>query len=780
MVLSSLFNQVMPEGNIVAYGYDTVNRITDILLKDSAGTTKAKIHYEYDTEGNKKSEKYSGQGTAVKKYLDFEYDELNRLQQITQPDTYYTSFSYDGNGNMTQKNQKVQSSPQKIVTQENAYDHLNRLTDVTQAKTEAEEGTTSYEYDKHGNLTQVTDADEKVTTYQYDDMGRVVTSVATPLPGGTTPVTTRYVYDEAGNLVTKVEGAGTALARIIYYDYDTANRLSEIDYPNDTDVTFTYDETDVTNGLGRLTRMQDQSGTTRYSYDSRGNVTREKRTIDNVDYAVDYAYNANNTLTFKTYRSTAANLRGTAYTIDNATQRPVQAGFCAGCHVGEFWAASNIAYEPFGGVGSMSYNNGQEITITRNQEYQIDELLSGSVLDRDYSYDGMGNITEIDRNSMTDDPEPVYPYSYTDDYSFTAQAAGTIMQIDNGDLTQTHAYYAHNILGDVTVTRQYAIQGELTKELRLTWNDDHRLTEVKDGSNTTLATYTYNGLGQRVKKVAGSVTTIFLYDLQGNIISEMRSDGTYDDYLYLEDQRIAKITSNGESDSVYYFHNDHLGTPIAMTDASGNVVWKAAYKAFGEAQVDPSSTITNNFRFPGQYYDSESGLHYNWHRYYDPAIGRYLSPDPILSKFPYKGRFFYFSVPYLVLNPLRLIPYIYVQNNPLKLMDALGLLTYSPTAGDPVDDPTTLAMLCFEECVGKEVTVSGGREGGHKPGGDSAHDFGQGCDVSKKKNPCINRQTAEKCFNKCFDGYGQEESSHYHFQTCTGEGGATGFATGVK
>ena len=75
--------------------------------------------------------------------------------------------------------------------------------------------------------------------------------------------------------------------------------------------------------------------------------------------------------------------------------------------------------------------------------------------------------------------------------------------------------------------------------------------------------------------MAGSVITIFLYDLQGNIIYEMRNNGTYDDYLYLENQRIAKIANSG---ATYYYHNDHLGTPIAMTDQNRAVVWKAAYK----------------------------------------------------------------------------------------------------------------------------------------------------------------------------------------------------------
>lgn len=81
-------------------------------------------------------------------------------------------------------------------------------------------------------------------------------------------------------------------------------------------------------------------------------------------------------------------------------------------------------------------------------------------------------------------------------------------------------------------------------------------------------------------------------------------------------------------DRIYYFHNDHLGTPQTMTDQSGTVVWQAEYEPFGKT-TQGTATITNNLRFPGQYYDAETGLHYNWHRDYDPDTGRYLQPDPI-------------------------------------------------------------------------------------------------------------------------------------------------------
>lgn len=80
---------------------------------------------------------------------------------------------------------------------------------------------------------------------------------------------------------------------------------------------------------------------------------------------------------------------------------------------------------------------------------------------------------------------------------------------------------------------------------------------------------------------------------------------------------------------MFVYHNNHLATPEVMTDESGSVVWKADYLPFGKAEIDPASTITNDFRFPGQTFDSETGYHYNWNRYYDPETGRYLTADPI-------------------------------------------------------------------------------------------------------------------------------------------------------
>lgn len=78
----------------------------------------------------------------------------------------------------------------------------------------------------------------------------------------------------------------------------------------------------------------------------------------------------------------------------------------------------------------------------------------------------------------------------------------------------------------------------------------------------------------------------------------------------------------------FYFHNDHLGTPQVLTDDSGTVVWQGSYKPFGEV-TETTATVEQNIRFPGQYFEEETGLHYNYFRDYDPGTGRYIESDPI-------------------------------------------------------------------------------------------------------------------------------------------------------
>jgi RHS repeat-associated protein len=145
------------------------------------------------------------------------------------------------------------------------------------------------------------------------------------------------------------------------------------------------------------------------------------------------------------------------------------------------------------------------------------------------------------------------------------------------------------------------------------------------------------------------------------LIAESTSTGTIKaEYIYLNGQSLAKIEWDNIYYYHYYYHNDHLGTPMFMTDESQNIVWEGEFLPFGEA-YSVTGSITNNFRFPGQYYDEETGLHYNYFRDYKPEIGRYIEADPIGID---RGR-----------NHL----YVYVKNSPLNRIDPLGLI------GVPID-----------------------------------------------------------------------------------------------
>jgi RHS repeat-associated protein len=122
--------------------------------------------------------------------------------------------------------------------------------------------------------------------------------------------------------------------------------------------------------------------------------------------------------------------------------------------------------------------------------------------------------------------------------------------------------------------------------------------------------------------------------------------------MYLNGEPVA-MKFYGTGAGWYYYLNDHLGTPQKIVNASGITVWEAGYTPFGQAGIF-TADIENSLRFPGQYYDKETGLHYNYHRCYDPDTGRYLTPDPI-------G----------LAGGINL--YAYVNGNPVNMVDPEGL-----------------------------------------------------------------------------------------------------------
>ncbi|MHC4676619.1 MAG: RHS repeat domain-containing protein [Planctomycetota bacterium] len=313
------------------------------------------------------------------------------------------------------------------------------------------------------------------------------------------------------------------------------------------------------------------------------------------------------------------------------------------------------------GSGGVVNNQGGECDC-------VEVANPGEQMERIYTYDNNRNLKTIEATNT-----PWYNQNFTYDplnrlteasgrygeISYTYDDVGNRLTRDVNEQIETYSYITgtnklEKITGANSTTFTYDANGNTTGigEKVLVYNQNNRLIRVEE-DGATLGEYTYNGLGQRVIKEVNGVTTIFHYDPNGKLIAESLPNGTITaEYLYMGNIRMAKVdVSTGK---VYYYLNDRLGTPQLMTDDTGSAVWEAAYKTFGEASVNPKSSVENNFRFPGQYYDEETGLQYNYFRFYDPRTGRYLTPDPIGLD-------------------VGINLYIYVYNNAINETDRYGL-----------------------------------------------------------------------------------------------------------
>ncbi|MCA3174272.1 MAG: RHS domain-containing protein, partial [Burkholderiales bacterium] len=613
--------------------YDLLERPTSqtLLNPNSLGTEGLVSSATHDKRGQVLSET-----DANGKTHSYRYDALGQLIETTDSLGNKTLAQYDARGNL------IQIIDAKGNVNKFTFDRNNRVIQETLPLGQ----TTQYQYDAAGNLTQKTDPNGHKTNYRFDAANRLI-EVKHTQAGGTLVRTTSYTWDAEDNLTawsdTDHSRSQTSSASL---SYDAAGRKTQeaISYPSGTTLSYQY----AYSPAGNKTRLTWPDGTAiDYSYSPHGELHTVTIPGEGTISVVEYKWLEPSKITLPGGSTQNRTLDGLLYLEDLKVKTPGQQTILS---ITNTWgkvqelktqARSDTAN---GTSSSKSSSFGYDDEIRLTQVQTDTGGLFGTDTER-YTLDAVGNRIA---------------HSKVSSGAWAYDANNRLTQIGSGSCGQSGVTcYQYDAAGNLT-QKQTA-----TQVWRYGYDTQNRLIQVQDGSGQQIARYGYDPLDRRLWKeqfrdkdgqlLPQAQRTHYLYADEGLIAEATQAitlnpDGstTSNSAAQISTQYglkphsewgtgplfIKTKNSNGQ-DTFAYYHHDQQQTPVQATDKAGNIVWAASYAAFGKASIttpqatQDKPTLTSHLRLPGQYEDAETGLHYNYRRYYDPDIGRYISQDPI-------------------------------------------------------------------------------------------------------------------------------------------------------
>ncbi|MEM6559621.1 MAG: RHS repeat-associated core domain-containing protein [Myxococcota bacterium] len=653
-----------------SFTYDLSGRPEQWETVDRASEVFAKAAQRFDAAGRPESVlRYTDSPSSPSGVQTNGYDLRGLLVAATDP--RYGDVSAQTADNLNQAN--------RLIT----YNAFEQVETVTVGAGTSDEATTQFLYDAHGNLAEQIDANGRVTAYLYDDFGQLLavdspdtgrTQFAYNAVGDLIEMTyadgqrVEYLYDDRQRLTVKRFGGAPALELSYVYD-SLAEAPASVSCPGRGAVDFDPDPTYLGD---RLSAVFHESGATYFSYDSLGQVVATYEQPGPAFSVCDleivrYRYDGAGRLIGQSYPSgrvvdyiydtdslypSEVRVDGQAFISD---VRYAPGGTLAGytsstITLDASWNLSGEStqrrYEASGGGDVFSWDvatrdeNGnvlqaRELAWNQRQDFTYDTqerliATDASVEGTEtvplgehvcaFGYDGSGNrLTERCFEQSTID------YSYDSGSSRLASLSWAASEAVCGPSAST-------VMRDLTRDAR----GRTTAVYRdgfaaspdvfgLRYGTFGRLSAVDtDGDGNDDFGYRYDDLGLRRSKsdVAAGTSHRFHYTLSGELLGEA-STSVSRDYIWVAGELIG-VVSDG---SVYHVATDHLGTPRRAYDGTGALAWAVDVEAFGRAH-SRADAIQIPIRYPGQYEDAETGLHYNRARFYDPSTGRYLTPDP--------------------------------------------------------------------------------------------------------------------------------------------------------
>src|SRR5919109_261689 len=583
------------------------------------------------------------------------------------------TLAYDPNGLL----QTVTDSAQRVIS----FTHTGGLL----TKLSLPDGrSVSYGYTS-GQLTSVTDLRGGIT--RYGDDGRVTQE----LDGLSNPTT--FAWDAATQTATVTDARQNAwkdvysnnvlvqridpLGNTTRYGYDSAGNLTSITTPLGNKTTLGYD------GAGRLTSLVEPRGnvsganpanfTWKYGYDNSDDLTSQTDPLGNL---TQIAYDPAGNLSIRTEAKT----HKTSYDYD-ANNRLITVTASDGA------SKTRYGFDEVGNLKTRTDANNHMTSYGYDAANRLTSVLTPRNEQWTYGYNANGDVTSlVDANgnasATAGDGTTTFGYDNRDRLTsvcfkskcpspndpfirWTYDPVGNRLSEARPGNTTNYSYNADDELTAAgTTSYGYDANGNETAAGSRSFGYDlsNRLASTVNAGTTT--TYGYDGDGKRLKMVSGATTTNYLWDInQDPPQLALERDGTgalLRRYLYGA-ARIS-MTSGG---SPFYYHYDGLGSVANLTSATGVTQWTYTYEPFGTTRTQTQGAGTtppaNLMRFTGELIDTDTGLYHLRARQYDPGTGRFLSTDPAMA---------------MTLDP-SVGAYVYVQNVPTMLVDPTGFLCFS-------------------------------------------------------------------------------------------------------
>jgi RHS repeat-associated protein len=597
------------------------------------------------------------------RWISYTYDGAGRLRTAVNPDGKYKETVYG----IDQFGQHFEATYDELgrekVFWKDVYGNLIQIRE----KNGPEYYYTNYEYNLLGKLLRAVDAMGNVSTFTWDSIGRKL-ETCTPDTGCWS-----YAYDDAGLLISQTDAKG----QTINFSYDELGRIKTKTPPDASQTQYFYDEKGYGASKGKPTRVVYPNGSESQTYDQRGLPVSTTRCVDGTCLTMGQDYDSLGRVKSVAYPDGEV----VNYTYDDAGRAIGLSGY-----------VNEMAWNASGQLNTYSFANGTSARFTydENRLWLNSATVRGSdgnaLYDAGFTY---GDSALVNSIISTTDPLKNVSYSY-DDLNRLIGVSGNQHQEFNYDAVGNRTYTNQEdppLAGIHDRDFTYDANGNMTTDGHriFSWNSENRLTSVQKDNRAF--TFLYNDQGERIQK-SGPGSTIQYF---GGLVEIV--NGKMVKYYFVGSIIVARQDETGK----YWYHSDRLGSVQIMTDINGQKVNSYEFAAFGWT-LENSGSAANSIGFTGQINDLEIGLIYMGARYYDPLLGRFISPDSVVPD---------------PADPQALNRYAYAYNNPISNIDPGG---HAPVAVALVSTVFTTAAwsagavntwVAMTAWVGAGLTVAG-------------------------------------------------------------------------